>query len=205
MTAVTTLPAVETISGVGILIWPALASFGVALTQMVMTQKHSGLVRANPYLLTAKRFVPWVVTTVLAFAILIVGYMALIIPGIYLSLRLFWAEEFVLVHGTGPLQGLRESWELTRGSAGSIFGFQFLAGFAAYGVLLLVFGALAGFLALVEVEENGGPVDMVRRVIMFWGAFIAYAGLHAPEVVYIYGMRAERAVSSADSTKTLGL
>lgn len=206
MSALGELPAWESIdaegeatySAVGIAAWAALAGLGVAMTQAVMTEKHTGLVRGNPYFWALKRFVPWLITLSLVVAATVAGYVALILPGIYVALRLFWADEFTLIHGSGPLRGLKESWELTRESAGSIFAFQFLAGLAAY-VIVLPFLLLFALLIPKVADER------ILLFLMFWALFTIYAGLHAPEVVYFYGMRARQAMTLGESTKTLGI
>jgi hypothetical protein len=180
----------------------ALASVGVAMTQVVMTEKHTGLVRGNPYLWALKRFVPWLITLSLAIAATIAGYLLLILPGIYVALRLFWADEFVLIHGSGPIRGLKDSWELTRESAGSIFAFQFLAGLAAY-VIVLPFILLIAIIIPMATGFEGGVLFLL--VFSCWAVFTVYAGLHAPEVVYFYGMRAQQATTLGESTKTLGI
>lgn len=125
----------------------------------------------------------------------------LIIPGIYLSLRLFWAEEFALVHGAGPIQAIRESWDLTTGLAGSVFVFQFLAGLAAYGVFIAM--GLAAVSVGAALEMLPTPITKtLRMVLICWGLLIGYAGLHAPEIVYLYGMRAERSTSFGEASRT---
>lgn len=180
------------------------AAFGVALVQVVMTQKYSGHAPGNPLLWTIKRFLPWCAAVALAWSVIIAGYVALVVPGIYLSLRLFWAEEFTLAHGVSPLGALRESWNLTQDSAGSIFGFQFLAGLAAYGVILVV-GLAAALVASAADLVSGIYAEPLQTAFIFWALLIGYAGLHAPEIVYLYGMRAERATTFADSSRTLDI
>ena len=41
-----------------------------------------------------------------AFGTGLVGFLLLIVPGIVLSVRLFWADEFALVHSASPLAAL---------------------------------------------------------------------------------------------------
>lgn len=180
------------------------AAFGVALVQVVLTQKYSGHAPGNPLLWTIKRFLPWCAAVALAWGLIIAGYLALFVPGIYLSLRLFWAEEFTLAHGASPLGALRESWALTRDSAGAVFGFQFLAGLAAYGVIL-VMGLAAALVASAAGFVSNIYTEPLQTTFVFWALLIGYAGLHAPEIVYLYGMRAERANTFASSSRTLDI
>jgi hypothetical protein len=193
-------PTAPATAGISILV--VLAAVGIAMTQVVMTEKHTGLVRGNPYLWALKRFVPWLITLALVLVATLAGYVALILPGIYVALRLFWADEFTLIHGSGPLRGLKDSWELTRESAGAIFAFQFLAGLASYLIVLPFIVVLAVLIPMTADSEDG---LLFVLAISFWAFFTAYAGLHAPEVVYFYGMRARQAMTLSESTKTLGI
>ena len=180
-----------------------MLAFGIALTQVILSQRYTRLVQGNPYTWTLRRFVPWVLTWIICFAAIILGTLALLIPGIILGLRLFWADEFALVHRAGPIQALKESWKLTRGNIGSIFGFQFLAGLAAYVVLIpigVLFLALAALVQLLGSSEYSGPLEFTLVYLMI---FVGYGGLHGPEIVYFYGMRAEQSRSLVGSTKVL--
>lgn len=190
------------LSPAGMFVWFAMAGIGIAMTQVVLTEKHTGLVRGNPYLWVLKRFVPWLLTILLGAPVIIAGYLALILPGIYLAIRLFWADEFALVHGSGPIRSLRDSWELTRDKAGNIFAFQFLAGLASYVILLPFF---LSFAVAIPMARGSLGAAVFFFIFFFWGMLTVYAGLHAPEVVYFYGLRARQATTLAESPKTLGI
>ncbi len=188
--------------GAGILILLMLA-FGIALTQVILSQRYTRLVQGDPYAWTLRRFIPWTLSWIVCLAAIVLGMLALLVPGIILALRLFWADEFALVHRAGPIQALKESWKLTRGDVGSLFVFQFLAGLAAYVVLIPVGALLLAFMALVQllgISEYLGPLGLALVYLMI---FVGYAGLHGPEIVYFYGMRAEQSRSLVGSTKVL--
>ena len=180
-------------------------AFGIALVQVVLSQRHTGLVKGNPYMWTLQRFVPWVLVEVNVFVITMLGTIALILPGMYLGLRLFWADEFALVHRAGPLQALKDSWRLTEGEAGPIFKFQFIAGWAAY-LVLIVGGLLFIFfqytLELVDFPSFSGPVEQSLAYALI---FVGYGAVHAPEIVHFYGMRAEASRGFTASAGPLGL
>ena len=177
--------------------------FGIALTQVIFSQQYSGLVRGNVYWWTLQRIIPWALSLAMVWVITVLGMMAFVLPGIYLGLRLFWADEFVLVHRSGPIRALRQSWELTRGDAGSVFRFQFVAGLAAYGVIIagaLVLAAVGALGELLGSPQNWEPVTLTCVWLLI---FVGYGALHAWEIVYLYGMRTKRASSLAASTRTL--
>ena len=183
-----------------------LFSFGIALTQVILSQRHTGLVRGNPYTWTLRRFAPWVLTILAMFVAILLGMVAFIFPGIYLALRLFWADELALVHGSNPIQALRESWRITEESAGSILFFQFLAGLAAN--VVFIAGALF-VVALATLTEALGialQFGWLTNSVVYLVVFVGYGAVHAPEVVRFYGMKTEHAHKvSAASTKPLGI
>ena len=176
-----------------------LFAFSIALIGVVLSQCHTGRVKGNLYFWTLKRLVPWAVTWSLVLFLTFLGFIAFIVPGIIIGLRLFWADELALIHGAGPIRALKESWQLTKNAAGAVFGFQFLAGLAMYPILLaaivsfvlitLPFGLLSSF-------GTGGLADIVFTFIAVLILFITYGALHAPELAYFYGIRAARAALS---------
>jgi hypothetical protein len=172
-----------------------LGAFTVALVGVVLSARHTRLVEGSAYAATARRFVPWVATWVLILGIVFAGYLALIVPGVYLALRLFWADEFALIHGKGPIAALKASWDLTRGRAGAMFVFQFVLGLAQYVILL---PALLGFVFLMAGLEaagltGGDVITGLETFLVFVLGALVYGGLHGPEIVQFYGMRAQRA------------
>ena len=182
-----------------------MAAFGIALTQVILSQRYTRLVQGDPYAWTLRRFVPWTLSWIICLAAVFLGMLALVVPGIILALRLFWADEFALVHRAGPIQALKESWKLTSGNTGSIIGFQFFAGLAAYVVLIPV-GALAVALAaLVQLLGSSEYVGLLATTLVYLMIFVGYGGLHGPEIVYFYGMRAEQSRSLVRSAKVLDL
>jgi len=182
-----------------------LFAYGVALIQVVLTLRYSGLVSGNPYVWTLRRFVPWAAAVAISFLAVIVGAMAFVLPGIYLGVRLIWADEFALVHGAGPIRALKESWLLTQGSSGAVYRFQVLVGLSSY----LLFGAGAAlFVGIVFLGEaaGGGPfVDLVEASLVFLFILVGYGALHSPELIYLYGMRSERVMPLSSTTKTLDI
>lgn len=55
-----------------------------------------------------------------------VGFVLLILPGIYLSVRWYMFPWVLVDKGVGPFEALRQSWEMTRGSFWNLFLLGFL-------------------------------------------------------------------------------
>ena len=189
--------AAGAVNGIGFAALVVVAAYGVAVVGLVLSRRHTGLVRGNVFARAAVRFLPWVTTWVLMFAITTVGYLAFVVPGIYLALRLFWADELALVHGMSPFAALRASWRLTDEAAASLFRFQLVVGFAQY--LVLVPAAVLLVAIFTGWSRTGwrepGVVTPADGLLIGFVGLIAYGAMHAPELVQFYGMRAERALT----------
>ena len=88
-----------------------------------------------------KFWVPYLAMFVINMAIVLMGLTLLIIPGIYIALRLSFAPFELLLEGLKPIDSLRSSWKLTKGHVGQILGggiviyFSFFVPFGVLGTL----------------------------------------------------------------------
>jgi hypothetical protein len=178
-------PAVAVICG-------GLFAYGFALTSVLLSAAHVGHDLGNVYVWTAKRFVPWVGTWALVFAATLTGLFLLIIPGIIAALRLFWADEFALVHSANPVAACRESWRVTEGHSGAIFVFQFVLGLAEYLVLIPALVLFVGIQIFVGTLDPSRLVAFFELFVVILLAYGSHGSVHAPELVYFYGLRAKR-------------
>lgn len=79
--------------------------------------------------------------------ILIVGFILLIIPGIFLSVRLAFIPFLVVDEGLGPLEALTESFNRTAGYGWTILGAGVLAFLIVIvGLILLLVGSIPAFM-----------------------------------------------------------
>lgn len=86
-----------------------------------------------------------------------VGFLLLIIPGVYLLIRFFYFEIFIVDKQLGSINSLKNSWRLTTGNWWSIFGLA---------ILLLLFN-VAGALALVLGLLVTMPVSLMVTVCAY--------------------------------------
>lgn len=167
----------------------AALAYGMALAGVVLSQRHTGYVTESSFMWALWRLIPWLATWALVFAITVAGTLLFIIPGIYLGLRLFWADEYALIHSSGPIRALQQSWKLTENEVGAIFLFQFLAGLFSYAILI------AGIVLLMGLGFVGGALGVGDGGVGFatgWTFLMGYALFHGPEVARFYGMRASK-------------
>jgi uncharacterized membrane protein len=88
--------------------------------------------------------IPYLIASIVVAVIVMVGFILLIIPGIYLALRLQFFGWAIVDKDLGPFAAIQESWEMTQGSAWNLFLLWWLllfvnvAGMLALGIGLLV-------------------------------------------------------------------
>ena len=74
-----------------------------------------------------KNYVNIILANLLVFAIVGLGFVFLIIPGIILACRLAFVSYLVMDKNMDPVAAVEKSWEMTRGHGWQIFGMGLLA------------------------------------------------------------------------------
>ena len=184
------------VSGIHLaIIVSAVLLFGVAVCGVVLSRVHTGQAVEDIYLTTIRRFIPWAVSWVLVMSLTILGYIALFVPGIYLNMRLIWADEFALVHGANPFKAMDHSWQISTNHVSQIFGFEFVVGFFA--TIFLIPGI--AFLVAATTVEADTPLYMAGVAgISVYLLLLGYGAMHACQVAYLYGLRSNHARTSID-------
>lgn len=85
----------------------------------------------------------------------IVGLILLVVPGVYLGLRLYPAVPAAALEGVGPVEALSRAWRRTAGSVGR--------GFAVYAIMFLIF-IVAAIAASIAGAVLGGLVGALGGV-----------------------------------------
>lgn len=107
-----------------------------------------------------------VLTNLLASVLIIVAFIALVIPGIIVACRLSLVSYLVMDKGLGPVEAVETSWKMTKGYFWTIFGLAIVSFFILIlGLILVVVGLLpalawvkASFASLYEAllaEKQG--------------------------------------------------
>jgi hypothetical protein len=95
-----------------------------------------------------ERVLPAVGAVVLYVLGVAVGFLALVVPGIYLAVRWYFSAQAAVIDGLAPTEALGRSGELVEGSWWRVFGLLLVAG--------LVFGLIGGLLqAAIDATGNG--------------------------------------------------
>jgi hypothetical protein len=86
----------------------------------------------------AKTIVFLLVAGIIQGILVAIGFIFLVIPGLFVLVSLYFAQVYIAVEGEGPLEGLSSSWGLAKGNRLSIFGLVLVVGVISF------LGALVG-------------------------------------------------------------
>lgn len=80
---------------------------------------------------------------ILVAIIVFIGLLLFVVPGIIAALGLMFALYLVIDHRSGPIEAIKQSWQLTKGHKGQLFLLSLaLVGLNILGLLALIVGAL---------------------------------------------------------------
>jgi len=164
-----------------------LALYAMVLVGSILSQRYTGLVIENPYVHALKRLVPWLFTWLMVSVIVFGGYLLFVIPGVYAGLRLFWADEFALVHETWPWKAIGSSWQLTQENPGLLM-FELRVGLITTGLMLVASLGVGGWLQLMQWLGWARFAAHSGNLIFLLVAILIYSSFHAIQLVLFYGM-----------------
>ena len=105
-----------------------------------------------------------IVVVLLLVLMLIPGYLLFIIPGVYLTVVFSWSILLVVVDYQGPLDALKESFQLVKGRWWKTFGtvlFWLILGWVLIMATNLLFGAILGSVVEMDALETlGSKLDV---------------------------------------------
>jgi len=86
-------------------------------------------------------FFKYIFSNILVVILTLVGFLFFIIPGIILAIRMQFYIYFIVEKEVGPIEAIKKSWNLTKGSFWNLFLFGLLSGgVQILGVLVLLIG-----------------------------------------------------------------
>ena len=104
----------------------------------------------NYFYLGAYLYIKILVINLITVIAIILGLIALIIPGLYVSARLFFASYLAIIFDEGIISSLKKSIEITQDKGWDVLGYLFAITFPLIFIMILVLIGPAIFL----VEEN---------------------------------------------------
>jgi uncharacterized membrane protein len=93
-----------------------------------------------------------VLANLLVTALVMLGFILLVIPGIIIGCRLAFTGYLVMDKNLDPIQAVEESWRMTRGHGWTIFFMAFLSIFIFIGGLCVIFVGV--FPALIWINAS---------------------------------------------------
>jgi hypothetical protein len=132
------------------------------------------------------------IAVILKSIIIVIGFIFLIIPGIYLAIRLALTEAAVVNEGLGPIKAIKRSFEMTHSIAfrtfliALVFFLIMLAGFIVGGIILIIITlitSLAGDAAAMIISTIGALVLSVifQSLGALWAPIVYFRLLDSKE------------------------
>jgi len=114
-----------------------------------------------------------VLANLLVVALVLLGFLMLIVPGIIIACRLAFVSYLVMDKKLDPIVAVEESWRMTRGHGWTIFGMAVLSFFIFIaGMIMLIVGTMpaimwikssfASLYEAVRIEKNGATVAVTE-------------------------------------------
>ena len=164
--------------------WMVLLPFLIGnLAQLVVTALllRPDITPRDAFARAVPLWLPYLAVLLLASVPVSLGVLALIVPGLFLYVRLaFLGSAVIVAEGGAPLDVLKRSWALSEGGQGALMLFAIVAIFGVIGVLMLT--SLAG--AAVDVVARLAGLEGIGRFA------VALAGGIASTIVAIAGAAA---------------
>ncbi|WP_162224653.1 hypothetical protein [Halorussus amylolyticus] len=150
-------------------VWPVsvayLLGLGVVWGVCYLTAANAVAERKQSFrgrvAVAAKRLPALAGVTLLLSALVSVGLVALVIPGVYLLFRLALAYPACVVDRRGPVASVRGGWHAARGNVWKILGATLV-----YGVLVGTLGAVSGAFGEAYSLPNAGVRAVVSSVLV---------------------------------------
>ena len=104
----------------------------------------------NYFYLSAYLYIKILLINLISGIAIVFGILALIIPGLYVSARLFFASYLAIIFDEGIINSLKKSIEITQGKGWRVLGYMLAVIISLLFIMILVLAGPAAFL----VEEN---------------------------------------------------
>lgn len=120
-----------------------------------------------------RRYFDIVLANLIVFALVMIGIVMLVIPGIIIWCRLAFVPYLVMDKELDPMKAVEKSWQMTRGHGWTIFFMGVLSIFIFIaGVIVFIFGALISIMwihsafaslyqAVLNQDEENNPIPIL--------------------------------------------
>lgn len=140
------MPAQGSITGsviVNLLLWIFGGIFMLGYLKNIFQALDGEEPQFSAYGQQARKIITYLITSLLVSLAVIIGTAFLIIPGIYLALRLQYSLTFIVEENTGIIDSIKRSWEITQGQVIKLLLLALtMIGIAIVGIILFGIGIL---------------------------------------------------------------
>lgn len=120
------------------------------------------------------KYVYFYLTLVMMATFTFIGFLLLIVPGIILMYRLFFAPYIVISKNISPIEAMRESWRITSGSVMSLFLMGLV--FVGIGIAITISAWIVTLAATITVGMINAMAGVIfGTLVMIFIYAIAYA------------------------------
>lgn len=114
-----------------------------------------------------------VLANLIVFALVMIGFLMLIIPGIIILCRLAFVTYLIMDKDLEPIKAVEKSWQMTRGHGWKIFGMAILSFFIFIGgVIVFIVGAIVSIMwihsafaslyqAVLNQDDDNNPIPIL--------------------------------------------
>ena len=117
----------------GLIAWAAQQYLSVGVLRLTLDAASGRPYSLKSLIIEPKLFLHAILASLVAGVLIFIGFLLLIIPGIYLSLAFAPLMYLVIDQKLGPVDAVQRCWELTKGNRGWLF----LFGLASFGINML--------------------------------------------------------------------
>ena len=111
-----------------------------------------------------RRILPIIGATIVAAVLISIGFVLVIVPGIFLAVSFAVVWGALIIEGVGPMESIKRSWRLVAGERWRVFG----AGLLVIITAIIVFGvvsAVIGFILSSGLGMSGGMAGYVVQQV----------------------------------------
>ena len=145
------------------------------ICKMVYDAVKSNVSLSEAINLSARKFIFILIASILWCLIVGIGLVALIIPGIFLSIKFIFITYAILLDDEKIINSFRKSWQITKGNWWRAFGL-----FLIFIIPIVILSAIAMEVATIGAVQAALVIDFVAMLLVSWlvSAFtIAYIQL----------------------------
>lgn len=108
-----------------------------------------------------RRIVPIILATIVAGVLIAIGFVLLIVPGIFLVVSLAVIWEALIIEGIGPMESIKRSWRLVAGERWRVFG----AGLLVITLAAIFFGIVSAVVWFILSPGLGVSGDFAGYLV----------------------------------------